>query len=82
MHQLDNKVFDIIDARCNHEDHLQISTEHYILQHAYFHIIFNSLEACETERNSMVNICVILSMTKIVKQNVYFSKIKHSNYKK
>ena len=21
MHQLDNKVFDIIDARCNHEDY-------------------------------------------------------------
>jgi len=20
LHQLDNKVFDIIDARCNHED--------------------------------------------------------------
>ena len=22
MHQLDNEVFDIIDARCNHEGHI------------------------------------------------------------
>jgi len=49
---------------------MQSFTEHYILQHTCFHISFNSSEACETECKSMVNMYIILSMTKVIKQKM------------
>jgi len=50
---------------------MQSFTVHYILQHTCFRMSFNSSKACETECNSLVNMYIILSMTKVIRQKMF-----------